>query len=132
ASDNVWVAEAGNDGFPGNNRVQKFDSAGNFIFKFGDGYMDDPTGIAIGQSRVYVVDNFGLRVFATDTVSPAVVVPPDVIQECNVTGGAEPVSLGTATATDDVDPTPAVMSDHDPGTCLFPLGEPDVTWTAND
>src|SRR5262249_27648353 len=60
ASDNVWVAEAGNDGFPGNNRVQKFDSAGNFIFKFGDGYMDDPTGIAIGQSRVYVVDNFGL------------------------------------------------------------------------
>jgi DNA-binding beta-propeller fold protein YncE len=56
----------------GNNRIQKFDSNGTFITKWGisgagDGQFEQPTGIAIDSlGNVYVVDrgNSRIQVFA--------------------------------------------------------------------
>ena len=55
-SGNVYVADSDND------RIQKFDSNGGFITKWGiygsdDGQFDRPSGVAVGSSgNVYVVD----------------------------------------------------------------------------
>jgi DNA-binding beta-propeller fold protein YncE len=65
-SGNIFVVDEGN------NRIQKFDSNGNFITKWGtegtgNGQFDEPTGIAIDSSgNVYVVDrgNSRIQVFA--------------------------------------------------------------------
>ena len=56
----------------GNNRIQKFDSNGKFITKWGtigsgDGQFEEPTGIALDSSgNAYVVDrgNSRIQVFA--------------------------------------------------------------------
>ena len=56
SSDNIYVADRGN------NRVQKFDSSGNFLAESGtpgtgDGRFEEPTGIALDSlGNVYVVD----------------------------------------------------------------------------
>ncbi len=65
----------------------------------------------------------------TDTTPPSLTVPPDLTMECNTSGGATGVALGTATATDTVDPSPTITNDA-PG--VFPLGGTIVTWTATD
>ena len=63
SSDNVYVGDFGE-----NNRIQKFDSNGNFITKWGtegigDGQFDEPTGIALDSSgNVYVVDRGNSRI----------------------------------------------------------------------
>lgn len=57
AQGNVYVTD------PGNNRIQKFDSNGKFLFAWGkqgtgDGEFAVPAGVAVdAQSNVYVVDN---------------------------------------------------------------------------
>lgn len=56
----------------GNNRVQKFDSDGNFITKWGsegsgEGQFNRPLGISVdSEGNVYVVDtgNYRIQVFA--------------------------------------------------------------------
>jgi DNA-binding beta-propeller fold protein YncE len=56
ASGNVFVADTGND------RIQKFDSQGNFLWKFGslgsgNTQFDSPLGVAVGSSSlIYVAD----------------------------------------------------------------------------
>ena len=65
-SGNIFVLDEGN------NCIQKFDSNGNFITKWGtvgsgDGQFNEPTGIAIDSSgNIYVVDrsNSRIQVFA--------------------------------------------------------------------
>ena len=62
SSGNVYVADVGND------RIQKFDSDGNFITKWGsegtgDGQFDAPRGITTDSSgNVYVADGFNDRI----------------------------------------------------------------------
>lgn len=66
-------------------------------------------------------------VFVTDTVSPTIAAPPDLIVECTSAGGT-PVSLGTPTVDDDAGPV-TVTND---ATGTFGLGTWFVTWTATD
>ena len=67
------------------------------------------------------------RVTVQDTTPPAVTAPPDVTAEA--TGALTTVEIGTATATDAVDPNPTVTSDAPES---FHPGETAVTWTATD
>ena len=82
---------------------------------------DDDGGVGVEAATVTVVD----------TTSPDITCPADVIVEGDTTGGATPgaVGLGTATATDVVDPSPAISNDA-PG--FYPLGDTTVTFTATD
>ena len=67
SSNNVYVSDFGE-----NNRIQKFDSNGNFLTKWGstgsgDGQFEEPTSIALDTSgNVYVVErgNSRIQVFA--------------------------------------------------------------------
>jgi hypothetical protein len=62
SSRNVYVAD------PGNNRIQKFDSNGKFIAKWGtegqgEGQFDFPNGITVDSSgNVYVADTYNDRI----------------------------------------------------------------------
>jgi len=70
---NVYVADSLND------RIQKFDSSGNFLLKFGafggngssgsgDGQFNDPRGVAVDSAgNVYVVEFMGQRVQKFDS-----------------------------------------------------------------
>lgn len=62
----------------------------------------------------------------SDTTSPVVVAPPDVITEA--IGVLTAVSIGTATVTDDV----GVVSLTNDAPVSFPVGTTTVTWTAKD
>jgi hypothetical protein len=67
ASGNVYVTDTGTT-FPFPNRVQKFDSSGAFVMKWGvfgtgDGQFDTPKGVAVDASgNVFVVDWGNYRV----------------------------------------------------------------------
>jgi len=67
SSGNIYVADAGN------NRVQKFDSSGNYISQFGsvgsdNGQFNGPYGIAIDSSNnIYVTDTNNFRVQKFDS-----------------------------------------------------------------
>ena len=67
SSGNVYVVDFGN------NRIQKFDSNGNFITKWGsegagDGQFKSPLGIAIDSSgNVYVADHDNHRIQKFDS-----------------------------------------------------------------
>ena len=63
-----------------------------------------------------------------DTTAPTITAPPDL--QVTSTGTNTPVSLGTATITDLVDPNP-VISNNSPANG-FPLGTTPVTWTGTD
>ena len=63
-----------------------------------------------------------------DTLDPSIFAPADVVAECTSPGGT-PVSLGTATASDQCDLTPSI-SNNAPS--VFPLGSTVVQWTATD
>jgi|GEM_PF-2215795 len=69
--------------------------------------------------------NFTVHVI--DTTTPTITAPADINQEAN--GILSTVDLGTATATDTIDPNPIIVNDA-PAT--FPLGTTIVTWTATD
>jgi hypothetical protein len=59
---NVWVADTGN------NRVQEFDSSGNYLSQFGSGQLNNPQGIAIDASgNLWVVDSSNGRVVEFDS-----------------------------------------------------------------
>ncbi len=62
-----------------------------------------------------------------DTTAPAVTAPQGVTAEA--TGQLTPVNIGTATATDVIDQSPAITND---APSKFPLGTTTVTWTAID
>ena len=64
-----------------------------------------------------------------DTTPPVLTVPAGITVEEDTTGGAD-VTLPEATATDIVDPAPAVSCDQSSG--FFPLGTTTVTCTATD
>ena len=67
SSDNIYVADWGN------NRIQKFDSNGNFITKWGtpgtgDGQFNRPAGLAIDSSgNILVVDEGNNRIQKFDS-----------------------------------------------------------------
>jgi alpha-tubulin suppressor-like RCC1 family protein len=63
----------------------------------------------------------------SDTEAPVITVPEDVTKEA--TGANTLADLGTATATDLVDPSPVITSN---GPATFPVGTTDVIWTATD
>jgi HYR domain len=67
-------------------------------------------------------------VTVADTTAPKVTPPDDVSAE-QTSGDGTPVALGTATATDVCDASPAITND---APAVFPLGVTDVTWTATD
>ena len=67
-------------------------------------------------------------VWVRDTTPPVVTAPPDVTVEA--TGLLTTLDIGTATATDAVDPNPTITNDA-PAEGL-PLGTTIVTWTATD
>lgn len=71
--------------------------------------------------NLLVTDNIQL-----DTTPPVVIAPPGVITEA--TGVLTAVSIGTATATDDV----GVVSLTNDAPASFPVGTTMVTWTAKD
>jgi hypothetical protein len=76
--------------------------------------------------------NIGFASFTitvVDTTPPQITAPANMTVEGNTTGSATGVALGTATATDAVDPSPTVTNDAPP---FFPLGDTVVTWTATD
>lgn len=62
-------------------------------------------------------------IIVTDTTAPVITAPADV------TSVGQPVGIGTATATDDTDPSPVISND---APAAFPLGTTVVTWTATD
>ena len=67
SSDNVYVADTSN------NRIQKFDSKGNFLsmwgdFGTGDGQFRFPVAVAVGDSdNVYVADSSNYRIQKFDS-----------------------------------------------------------------
>ena len=68
SDDNIYVTDGNND------RIQKFDSDGNFVAKFGttgsgDGQFNHPRGIAIdSDDNIYVTDgnNYRIQIFDSD------------------------------------------------------------------
>jgi len=62
-----------------------------------------------------------------DTTPPVLFVPADITAEA--TGTTTVISIGTANATDNVDPTPTITNDSP---VSFPLGSTIVTYTATD
>ena len=64
-----------------------------------------------------------------DTTPPVLTLPADITVEGNTTGGAN-VTVPAASATDIVDPAPVVVCLPPSG--FFPLGETEVTCTAED
>ena len=67
-------------------------------------------------------------VTVSDTTAPMLTAPPDI--QTSSTGPLTPVNVGTATATDLVDPSPAVSNDMPANG--FPVGTTAVVWTATD
>ena len=63
-----------------------------------------------------------------DTTDPMITAPDDVTAECTGPGGT-PVELGNPVFGDICDPAPDVSND---APALFPLGQTNVTWTAED
>jgi len=96
---------------------------------------DAPTTFALGTTVVTwtATDSGGNASTATQSVTVVDVTPPALTPPPNVTveatGPQMAVALGTATATDAVDPSPTVANDA-PAT--FPVGTTVVTWTATD
>lgn len=93
-------------------------------FLLGTTTVDCTATDAIGNSS-----NGSFAVTIEDTTPPTITPPAALTAEANSPGGATGVGLGLATASDIVDPAPAVTNDA-PAT--FPLGATTVTWTATD
>ena len=93
-------------------------------------------GVAATSGMIYAIGGGGssgilgtveaYQFAEVDTTPPVVTAPPDVTAEA--TGVLTPVSIGTATATDDV----GVVSITSDAPISFPVGTTVVTWTAID
>jgi hypothetical protein len=72
----------------------------------------------------------GLQVITVeDTTDPVLTVPADITIEGTVPAGTEAIDIGTANATDTVDPAPVVLNNA-PAT--YGITNTTVTWTATD
>jgi hypothetical protein len=95
-------------------------------------------GYPLGTTTVTwtVTDSDGMSVTDTqtvrvaDTTAPTLSVPGAITRTQSSSGGLTPVELGTATASDVVDPSPTLDNDAPAGG--YPLGTTTVTWTAID
>ena len=93
-------------------------------------------GFPLGTAMVTwtVTDGTGAQatdmqsVMLSDTTAPAITLPPDI--QTTATGATTIVGIGTATASDLVDPFPALTNDRPLNG--FPVGTTGVTWTATD
>lgn len=83
---------------------------------------DDDNGTDRGAVHIIFLD--GIQ---GDTTPPVLSVPADILAEA--TGTTTVISIGTANATDNIDPTPIITNDSP---AAFPLGSTTVTWTATD
>ena len=72
-------------------------------------------------------ESYAVTATSSDVTMPTITAPDDVTVEA--TGLLTLVSIGNATATDDVDPNPIISNDAPPS---FPPGSTIVTWTATD
>ena len=82
---------------------------------------------ASGNYYLHFTPNGQHALTLTDTTPPTITPPADVTAEA--TGALTTLDIGTATATDAVDPNPVITNDA-PGS--FPIGVTTVTWTATD
>ncbi len=70
-----------------------------------------------------------------DTVAPMITCPASITVNADAGGCTASVSVGTATATDNCDPSPNVVgvrSDSQPLNAPYPSGVTTITWTATD
>ena len=96
---------------------------------------DAPESFPLGDTIVTwtATDDFGNMATVTQTVTiqdttlPSITAPLDVTTEAS--GVLTVTSIGQATATDNLDPDPAITNDAPES---FPLGSTTVTWTATD
>jgi hypothetical protein len=107
---------------------------GDYVIRIAATFSNpDGPGAKLGDGEA---NSLIVRVIAAasgDTTPPEITAPEDVEIEGNTVGGANVVAsdLGTATATDDVDPDPTITNDFVPG--FYALGTTTtVTWTATD
>ncbi len=84
-------------------------------------------GLAVTNGNFTSTDSVTIHV-VSDSTPPTLTVPDDVTAEQTVADGT-PVTLGEATATDNLDPNPTITND---APAVFPLGTTEVTWTATD
>lgn len=84
----------------------------------------DGSSLSVTGQYFQDVDGSG----GADTTAPVITAPADVMVTSNV---ATFVNIGTATATDDTDPSPVITNDAPTGS-IFPVGLTVVTWTATD
>ena len=71
------------------------------------------------------------KITVTDITPPTITAPADITVERNTSGGHDGTELGTATASDIVDPAP-VITDNIASLVTLPLGPTTVTYTATD
>jgi len=124
------------------------DSDGSIVswsWNFGDGgssTAQNPSHVYAGTSTnsvtLTVTDNDGATSIVPHSVSVSVTAPddttpPSITAPAGVTveaaGVLTTVAIGTATATDAVDPNPVITND---APAQFPVGSTMVTWTATD
>ena len=83
-------------------------------------------GVLTDEEIVWLYTNPGQPI--GDTIPPTITAPADLVVEQTGLAGTS-VNLGSAAASDNRDPHPAVTTDAPE---LFPLGETQVEWTATD
>ena len=95
------------------------------LFPFGDTTVtwtvEDASGNEATADQIITVG---------DTTAPVITAPPNITMEATAES-PQNVAIGTATATDDVDPNPEITNDLAVG-FKFPLGPTTVIWTATD
>ena len=92
----------------------------------GDNFI---TVVVTDISNRTTTETHKVTVSDADTIPPVLSVPNDVIAEA--TGSTTTVSIGSATATDNVTPPGSITITSDAPTS-YPLGTTTVTWTATD
>jgi hypothetical protein len=109
-------------------------SGGDGVYTFSNDAP--PGGFPLGAAMVSWTVTDGTSAQATDmqsvvvsdTTAPNLIAPPDI--QTTSTGAMTIVNIGTATASDLVDPSPALANDSSP--IGFPVGTTGVTWMATD